>query len=523
MANLIRVRKHQGQAVIGAFALTIILTVTLIYLFNIGTAYSEKTKLADAADAAVYAQAATTAKRLNFAAYTNRAMAVNHLAVGHTISYLSWIRYLNDVWETDPDFFTEWDPNEGWFGCLVESEILSIPCIAHPNPFTYSVIDGIEIPFFDVTVGLREGFLNGVGYAGSIAFPAHELNVLDDLREMALNNPGIFDGQADAFANAIAVNRTVTNKVVESYVQNPRNPIRINGCALDDPTCAGRNNDVQNAINLANQLGQNNLALMLNDLLPAAAPDPIAGNITLNEQSTVDFASSGAGTATAIKDLFEATQNAHPSREWISNRTWSTEPPPSDCDDPVDDVTGCRFKTGGTLRNTTGTDGDGAPIYGDHWTGTDEVINYDTGVTHGGQASTLLDIVDYTPFPGGFSLPDAVDGSAGPETDELFLQLLLSQNLLFTDWDNREVDKGRRKLALHVIDEDNPLQETNVFDTETQVLTAYAQAKVFYDRPVADDGAAQWFAELDQPSTEYANLYNPFWQAKLIDQVLVNF
>ncbi|PCI51875.1 MAG: hypothetical protein COB51_01310, partial [Moraxellaceae bacterium] len=383
MANVTQVKKHQGQAVIGAFALTIILTVTLIYLFNIGTAYSEKTKLADAADAAIYAQATTTAKRLNFAAYTNRAMAVNHLAVGHTISYLSWIRYLNDVWSTDPNFFTEWDPNAGFFNCLVE-QIINIPCLAHPNPFTYSVIQGISIPFFDVQVGLRSGFLDGVGYIGSIAFPAHELNVMDDLRGMALNNPGIFDGQADAFANAIAVNRTVTNDVVESYVQNPNNPIRINGCALDDPTCIGRNNDVQNAINLANQVGQYSLALMLNDLLPATTPDPIAGNITINEQSTTDFASSGVGPATAIRNLFEATQDAHPSSQWISNRTWSTPPPSADCDNPVDDETGCRFKIGGTLRDTTGTDGDGAPIYGDHWIGTDEVINYDTGVSHAG-------------------------------------------------------------------------------------------------------------------------------------------
>ena len=500
------VTKQQGQAAVGAFALMIILTVTLIYIFNIGIAFSEKTKLADAADAAVYAQATSTAKRLNFAAYSNRAMAINHLAVGHTISYLSWIRYLNDVWDNNSaDYFTEL-ANVGFFNQIICNGLDNVfpACIAHPTSFeNYVAIRFVLEPFF-INGGL-----------GAPAYVVHEPNVVAALQNLALDNPAIFAAQADAFAQALAINRVVTHDVVRSYVQNANNSIRVNGCELDDLTCANRNDDVQNTMDLAAQFGQVDLAAMLNDLLPAPGNDLFAGNITANEQSIMAFATGDVGVATAIKGLFQATYAASPSWPWINNRNWqAVPPPPNPCNNPINDPTGCRYKVGGT--QLTNND--------EQWQASDSVTNFNTNVTATGNASTTIDIPNYTPFNGGFHLPDALDGNIGPEVDELTLQILLSQRLLSNDWGNREFSKGRRKLSLRNIDEDNPQQEVDVFDDNIQIFTAYSQARVFYERPLTSDGAPQWFATFaNQPTQEYANLYNPFWQARLIDTVRVNY
>jgi len=170
-----------------------------------------------------------------------------------------------------------------------------------------------------------------------------------------------------------------------------------------------------------------------------------------------------------------------------------------------------------------GVDVNGNDILGDQWIAADNITNFNTGVNASGTASTLLDLPTYTPFPGGFSLPDAQDGNNGPENETLLLQVLLSQQLPFTDWSEGEFQKGRRKLTLSGINGETLGNQTDIFNTDSKILTAYAQAEVFYQRPIANDGTPEWFAAFDQPTREYANLYNPFWQARLVDTVQVNF
>jgi len=58
-------------------------------------ALSTETRLVNAADAAAYSGAVWTARRLNLIAYTNRALIANHIAVGHLVAYISWLRYVD--------------------------------------------------------------------------------------------------------------------------------------------------------------------------------------------------------------------------------------------------------------------------------------------------------------------------------------------------------------------------------------------------------------------------------------------
>ena len=66
-------------------------------MYNTSQMATEKSRLVNAADGAAYSGAVWAARNLNFMAYTNRAMIANHVAVGHYVSYVSWIRYVEEA------------------------------------------------------------------------------------------------------------------------------------------------------------------------------------------------------------------------------------------------------------------------------------------------------------------------------------------------------------------------------------------------------------------------------------------
>jgi hypothetical protein len=114
------IRKSQrGQiAPLALFGL-LIASAMLAVMFNTGQQVTERSQVANAADAAAYSGAVWTARHLNFMAYTNRAMLANHAAVGHLISYVSWVRYLNDSIDYI-DRVTQWIPYVGQYVDIVQ-------------------------------------------------------------------------------------------------------------------------------------------------------------------------------------------------------------------------------------------------------------------------------------------------------------------------------------------------------------------------------------------------------------------
>jgi hypothetical protein len=88
--------RQRGQ--IAPFLLfgVLLASATMVMMFNTGQKVTDKSVAVNAADAAAYSGAVWAARRLNFMAYTNRAMVANHVAVGHFVSYVSWMRYVDD-------------------------------------------------------------------------------------------------------------------------------------------------------------------------------------------------------------------------------------------------------------------------------------------------------------------------------------------------------------------------------------------------------------------------------------------
>lgn len=85
--------KESGQALPLGIALLFAGMITGVVLFNTGQVVSSKTRLANAADAAVYSGATWQARALNFNAYTNRSMVANQVAMAQAVSLQSWAQY----------------------------------------------------------------------------------------------------------------------------------------------------------------------------------------------------------------------------------------------------------------------------------------------------------------------------------------------------------------------------------------------------------------------------------------------
>lgn len=87
-------RDQAGQALIyGLFMLTAGLAA-LFFLFNVGQLTQEKTKLVNTSDAVAYSAGVMHARAMNFAAYTNRALVANELAIAQSVSLASWGEYI---------------------------------------------------------------------------------------------------------------------------------------------------------------------------------------------------------------------------------------------------------------------------------------------------------------------------------------------------------------------------------------------------------------------------------------------
>lgn len=89
--------KQGGQVMPVALGVLLLGAVGLVVLYNHGTRVSQKAVTTNAADAAAYSAGVWTARHLNFMAYTNRAMVANHVATGHLISYVGWMRYVEQA------------------------------------------------------------------------------------------------------------------------------------------------------------------------------------------------------------------------------------------------------------------------------------------------------------------------------------------------------------------------------------------------------------------------------------------
>ena len=96
-------REHQsGQALVLTLAFSAVSAVMVFFLFSTAQLANQKTKLQNTADAAAYSSGVLQARDYNFSAYTNRAMVANHVAMAQFVGLDSWTEELQREFKQDP-------------------------------------------------------------------------------------------------------------------------------------------------------------------------------------------------------------------------------------------------------------------------------------------------------------------------------------------------------------------------------------------------------------------------------------
>ncbi|MFK7892222.1 MAG: Tad domain-containing protein [Granulosicoccus sp.] len=86
-------KRQRGQILPLGLVFSTIMMLGAFVVFNTGQVATEKTRLANVADAAAYSGALWQARALNFQAYSNRAMVANQVAIAQAVSLRSWAAY----------------------------------------------------------------------------------------------------------------------------------------------------------------------------------------------------------------------------------------------------------------------------------------------------------------------------------------------------------------------------------------------------------------------------------------------
>ncbi len=89
--------RQSGQVLVLMLFAVMVVFGALTLMFMGGQLTQEKTKLVNTADAVAYSGAVLQARALNFAAYSNRAMVANSVAMAQMASLASWLEYVKSL------------------------------------------------------------------------------------------------------------------------------------------------------------------------------------------------------------------------------------------------------------------------------------------------------------------------------------------------------------------------------------------------------------------------------------------
>ena len=93
--------RQRGQALVLTIAFSAVTAVMVFFLFSTAQLTNQKTKLQNTADAAAFSSGVLQARDYNFAAYTNRAMVANHVAMAQFVGLDAWTQELQKEFTRD--------------------------------------------------------------------------------------------------------------------------------------------------------------------------------------------------------------------------------------------------------------------------------------------------------------------------------------------------------------------------------------------------------------------------------------
>ncbi|MGE3774682.1 MAG: Tad domain-containing protein [Gammaproteobacteria bacterium] len=148
-----RLSVQRGQAAFMTLILAVVMVLGGLSLYRAGRMTANKMELQNAADAMAYGVSTVEARDLNFAAYTNRAIIANEVAIGQAIGMASWAYH----WKSIGDFLLEYN------------KFLSGPTLGISN----SILPPMATPF-QVSGGLFVTMMRA--YAKAMTAVNHNIN-----------------------------------------------------------------------------------------------------------------------------------------------------------------------------------------------------------------------------------------------------------------------------------------------------------------------------------------------------------
>jgi len=418
--------KQKGQSIVLAMFLMLVAAASMVVLYNTAQIATEKTRLVNAADAAAYSGAVWTARQLNFMAYTNRAMIANHVVAGHMVSYVSWIRYVENVSSNIQNITN--------IIATVTSVIPGLNAVTSAINQAATVIEQVA----DIEKQVAEGI-------ATVTVPL--ISVLNTA--MSTSQWAAYANMQGTISGFSPLSQVMTKAADYHLSANQQQNLNIR---INHP------NDAQLSVNHA----------------------PIFAAIGAEQLKLLNFTKNYTASNNNNNRMKIAVRNNYgPSEPWLNDRRWRLWLPLP----PL----------GNTLRknaNSTQTLGNYS-----NWEASDSFTNrYFTGIkwrtaTYGrGNATAREFASNYSGVPRYFDLKDLT-----PKNDSLNITALAAM----------PIAQARLKNLLGL-------------NTSVTQMSAVGRAEVHHYRPISQNNIARLVASSDKYN-EYTNVYNPFWQARMID------
>ncbi len=181
--------RQEGQTSVFVAVTIVIILLAALLLYNVGQLTSGKMELQNAADSTAYSGAVMVARAYNFAAYSNRAMVANQVAIAQIVGLTSWSRYYCTIYNQKCGKF----PTSGSTGAYTEitdeikgyfnGELTPEPQIVFD---TYGPASKAIYTAFNVAAGPLIDTLNGIEETLSVASKAYyDATYLDLLASLA--------------------------------------------------------------------------------------------------------------------------------------------------------------------------------------------------------------------------------------------------------------------------------------------------------------------------------------------------
>lgn len=489
MIKIYDMRKQRGYAAVLLVVLIGVMGLSTVTLYNSGQLTSSKMRQQNAADAAAYSVANIISRDLNFVAYTNRAMVANQAAIGQMVGMASWINYLEQM-AINLDIVAGWIPYVG-----VATEIL--------KQVMEAVATGVNY-FAEYSVLGIDYVITGLAAAQRGVHVALQISAVEIYKAVAKKN----DPDVKFVSGLTAISIVKNYRSLDSKLHYTDKPER--GSSAKARKDLERYDEFAEIVsNSRDQFTKRRAWNVRAPLIPwliRFKADKVGGS----DFERVQVNGNEYGWDWSAMDTLGIKIER---RDWSPRRGWHWD---SVFNMPIgwgaahalnEDESGDDynyFDTGERLYGAEKRCNDGRwrPVIDCRW-GRGAWNN-----NAAAEAAATLDrsnlVQNISTLRKFYTIKERGEDFVGPKVTVLLEKPLRSTNDQTRLWGQVLEDNGKRAQPRFDVEA----------DSNTDTMFAFSKAETYFMRPVDSKASAFWRRD---GRIEYANLYNPYWQPRLVD------